>query len=190
MTPISRSSVAGALAALLALAGCASSSTPYQPLSSTSQVSGGYADHKLAEGRFRVTFAGNRLTSRETVETYLLYRAAELTLAQGYDWFVVVDHEMDHRITRELRPDPYYDPAFGILYGEWRPYWRYYGPGGWREWDPYHGDRFWAEEIASEEFEATAEIRMGKGAIPAAESKAMDARMVAEEIGPQVKYPE
>ncbi len=33
-------------------------------------------------------------------------------------------------------------------------------PGtAWREWDPYHGDRFWTEEVTTEEFEATAEIR-------------------------------
>lgn len=186
----SRSVVAGSLAALLALSGCASSGTPYQPLSSASEVAGGYSDQKLTEGRFRVTFAGNRLTSRETVESYLLFRAAELTLGEGYDWFVVVDHEMDHRITREVRADPHYRPWFSQAYGEWRPYWRYYESGyGWRDWDPYHGDRFWTDEVTTEEFEATAEIRMGRGAIPTGENAAMDARMVQVEIGPRVKHP-
>lgn len=190
MSTVSRSVVAGALAALLALSGCASSSTPYQPLSSASQISGGYTDHQLGEGRYRVTFAGNRLTSRETVESYLLFRSAQLTLEQGYDWFVVVDHEMDHRITREIRPDPYYRPWFSPSYGDWRPYWRYYEPEfGWREWDPYHGDRFWTEEVTTEEFEAAAEIRMGKGAIPAGETAAMDARKVSAELGPRIEDP-
>lgn len=190
MRTLTRTAIAAALAAL-ALGGCASSSTPYQPLSSASQVAGGYTDRQLTEGRFQVTFAGNRLTSRETVESYLLFRAAELTLTQGYDWFVVVDKEMDHKITRETRSDPAYRPWFAPEYGEWRPYWRYYESGhGWREWDPYHGDRFWTEEVTSEEFEATAEIRMGRGAIPADENAAMEARMVQAELRPRIEYPE
>jgi hypothetical protein len=183
MSPISRSVAAGALAALLALAACASGSTPYQPLSSTSGIAGGYSDQKLADGRFRVTFAGNRLTSRDAVEGYLLYRAAELTLAESYDWFVIVDREMDHRVTREIRPDPHYRPWFNGAYDEWRPYWRYYDSTyGWRDWDPYHGDRFWTDEVTTEEFEATAEIRMGKGPIPPGETQAMDAREVTADI--------
>jgi len=183
MSPVPKSAMAAALAALLALGGCASASTPYQPRSSASEIEGGYSDQKLTEGRYRVTFAGNRLTSRETVEGYLLFRAAELTLAEGYDWFVVVDREMDHRITREIREDPYYRPWFSPSYGDWRPYWRYHGSGyGWRDWDPYHGDRFWTEESVSQEFEATAEIRMGRGAIPSAEEQAVDARKVTADI--------
>lgn len=190
MPALSRVAFAMALAALLVAGGCASTSTPYQPLSASSAVTGGYSEEKLTDGRFRVLFAGNRLTSRETVESYLLFRAAELTLEQGYDWFVVVDREMDHRITREVRPDPFYRPWFGPAYGEWRPYWRYYEPGfGWRDWDPYHGDRFWAEQVTTEEFQATAEIRMGRGAIPAGESAAMDARRVKAEIGPRIRLP-
>ncbi len=62
MVRISRSVVAGSLAALLVLERVRSSGTPYQPLSSASDVAGGYTDQKLTEGRFRVTFAGNRLT--------------------------------------------------------------------------------------------------------------------------------
>ena len=181
----------GALAAaLLATAGCASQSTPYQPLSSASRVAGGYADRQLADDRFVVTFAGNELTSRETVESYLLYRAAELTVERGYDWFVIVDREMDHKIEREIRPDLTYDPWFGPAYSHWKPYWRYYDAAhGWREWDPYHGDRFWTHEIdvrTIEQFEATAEVRLGRGARPAGEPNASDARTVMAEIGPRV----
>jgi hypothetical protein len=40
-----------------------------------------------------VTFAGNSATSRQTVEDYLLYRAAELTVQTGHDWFQVVDRD-------------------------------------------------------------------------------------------------
>ena len=74
---------------LLATAACTYSSTPYQPISSANRVSGGYSDEQLGEYRFRVSFAGNSLTSREQVESYLLFRAAELTLEQGHTWFVI-----------------------------------------------------------------------------------------------------
>jgi hypothetical protein len=181
-----------AATALLAAGGCATS-TPYQPLSASSAASGGYTDQRLGEGRYRVTFAGNRLTTRERVESYLLFRAAELTIEQGYDWFVVVDHEMDHEIERQVRPDPHYEPWYGPQYGDWRPYWRYQGPGsGWRDWDPYHGDPFWTRDVdvmTIERFEATSEIRLGRGPIPAGEETAMLAREVIAGIGPKVEYP-
>ena len=68
----------------LALAACASV-TPYQPL----QDGVGYSDQKLESNRFRVSFAGNSSTPRETVENYVLYRTAEVTLANGYDYFTL-----------------------------------------------------------------------------------------------------
>ena len=57
-----------ALTALLLVAGCATA-TPYQPLDPQSRFSGGYSDQRIEPDRFRVTFRGNSLTSRETVET-------------------------------------------------------------------------------------------------------------------------
>lgn len=182
-----------AMAALLALPAACATSTPYQPLSRASAAAGGYSDQRLAEDRYRVTFAGNTLTSRERVESYLLYRAAELTLERGYDWFVVVDREMEHEIERQIRPDPYYRPWYGTRFGAWRPYWRYRVPGDpWFDWDPYHGDPFWTHDIdvrTVERFEATAEIRLGRGPVPAGEAGAMVAREVIAEIGPTIERP-
>jgi hypothetical protein len=60
--------------------------TPYAP----SQGGFGYSDARIEENRFRVVFRGNALTPRETVELYLLHRAAEVTLENGYDWFRIV----------------------------------------------------------------------------------------------------
>lgn len=175
--------------AVLAIAGCAHP-TPYQPQSASSSHSTGYSDERLSADRFRVSFRGNSLTSRETVEAYLLYRAAELTVEQGYDWFSVIDREMDHRVTREIRRDPYYDPWYGPYYGAWLPYWRYNVRGrGWYTWDPYHADPFWADRYDAreiEEFEATAEIRMGRGIAPQHDGQIYEARRVIEEIGPRV----
>lgn len=192
MRNFNRALVSAAAAALVALAGGCASPTPYQPLSSASRTAGGYSDQRLAEDRYRVTFAGNALTSRERVESYLLFRAAELTLEQGYDWFLVIDREMDHEIEREIRPDPTYRPWFG--YDDWRPYWRYRTlNSGWRNWDPYHADPFFTRDVevtTLERFEATAEIKLGRGTMPEGESQYLDAREVKAEIGPHVEHPE
>lgn len=69
---------------VLLLAACASA-TPYQPM----DRGNGYSEQKLESNRYRIEFHGNSSTPRETVENYLLYRAAELTLNNGYDWFSV-----------------------------------------------------------------------------------------------------
>lgn len=71
---------------VLALAGCATL-TPYQPL----KDGYGYSEQRLEADRYRVTVAGSSKTPRQTVENYLLYRAAELTLAAKRDYFVVRD---------------------------------------------------------------------------------------------------
>jgi hypothetical protein len=71
----------------LLLAACTSSPTPYQ----AAQNGFGYSEQQVEENRYRVSFAGNSATSRQTVEDYVLYRAAELTVQTGHDWFEVVD---------------------------------------------------------------------------------------------------
>ena len=65
--------------------------TPYQPNLSGQRVAGGYAEQQLAPDRYRVVFSGNSLTSRDRVEGYLLYRAAEIAVRDGYEWFLIVD---------------------------------------------------------------------------------------------------
>ena len=79
------------LALLGMLAGCGGQPTPYQPATDGY----GYREQQIEDNRYRVTFAGNDLTAADTVQNYLLYRAAELTLDQGYDYFTVVDREVE-----------------------------------------------------------------------------------------------
>jgi hypothetical protein len=71
----------------LLLAGCAGGPTPYQQ----ARDGYGYSEQRIEENRYRVSFAGNAATTRQTVEDYLLYRAAELTVQTGHDWFEVAD---------------------------------------------------------------------------------------------------
>lgn len=181
--------LAAALVATAGLSACATA-TPYQPNVPGQAVSGGFSDVRLETDRFRVTFAGNSLTSRETVERYLLYRAAELTVAQGADWFSVVERQTDRKARTYVDPDPL--SPYG-RYGYWRPYWRYYGPGwGWRAWDPWYGDPFWADRIdvrTVERFEASAEILLGHGARPVNDPRAFDAREIMANLGPGIVRP-
>jgi hypothetical protein len=178
---------AAALALALGLAACATP-TPYQPNVPGQAASGGYSEVRVEPDRWRVTFAGNSLTSRETVEAYLLFRAAELTAGQGYDWFSTVNR------TTQRSGYAYIDPTFYPWYGYgWGPSWRYHGHGwGWRTWDPYWGGPFWADSIdihTVDQYEATAEIQMHHGAKPAEDARAFDAHAVIESLRPRIQYP-
>lgn len=93
MSALRRFQVALVLGAL-ALAGCAHP-TPYQAATNGQ----GYAEQALEQDRVRVSFAGNTLTPRETVENYLLYRAAELTQQRGYDHFIVAERSIERSTT-------------------------------------------------------------------------------------------
>jgi len=155
-----------ATAAALLVAACATP-TPYQPLG--------------AQG------TGDSLTSRERVETYLLYRAAELTLEQGYDSFTIVDRATDRNVETRVYRDPF-GPG---PYRWWRPYWRYRGSFGWRTWDPWFGDPFWADSIdvsTIQRFEANAEIVMSHGR-RANDTKSFDAHEVIANLGPSIEAP-
>jgi hypothetical protein len=181
-----------AFALATTLAACATP-TPYQPNIPGQATSGGYSEVRVEPNRWRVSFAGNSLTSRETVEGYLLFRSAELTVQQGYDWFSIVDRNTQKTGYTYVEPDPLYQPWYGPGYGWWRPSWRYYGHGfGWRTWDPFWGDPFWADRVdvrTVEKFEATAEVVMGHGAKPADDVRAFDASAVIANLQPRIQYP-
>lgn len=89
-----KSSLIIALVFVLMVSACAVP-TPYRPATNGE----GYGEQQLEDDRYRVWFAGNAVTPRQTVEDYLLYRAAEITLQSGHAWFRVVrqDTETDTR---------------------------------------------------------------------------------------------
>lgn len=80
LEPIARR-VAAAAALTAVVAGCA---TAYR----AENLGGGYGETRLEANVFRVTFKGNvRMTQAETNEMALL-RSAEVTLANGYAYFL------------------------------------------------------------------------------------------------------
>jgi hypothetical protein len=181
------SAIAAAVAGGLALSACMTA-TPYAPATGTGQYRTGYWDEQIEPDRFRVTFAGNSLTSRETVERYLLYRSAQLTLEHGYDHFTLVDRNTEKH-TRTTVDEPFGPGPYGF----WGPSWRLYGRGwGWRSWDPFWGGPLWDRDIdvrTVERYEASAEIVMGHGPKPPTELRAFNARAVVDSIGPNIMRP-
>lgn len=165
------------LAGVSLLAACATS-TPYQPAGETRW---GFQESQIETGRFRVSFNGNSLTDRETVETYFLFRAAELTVEQGFDHFIVVQRatDVDSRIIRS-GPDRFYRPGFGLYFNYFHPRWGWRGAG-----DPFWNDTNYREITR---YEASAEIMFGHGTKPDA-ANAFDARDVIANLGPQIVRP-
>ena len=51
----------------------------------------GYQDEQLQADEFQVSFAGNSKLSQAKARQYALRRAAELTIEQGFDYFIVTN---------------------------------------------------------------------------------------------------
>jgi len=196
MRNFGRKAVVAALAAsTLLVAGCATETT-YRPATGLGFSRTGYSDRQIEPNRFLVSFAGNSVTSRDTVERYLFFRAAELTLQNGYDYFVMADRDTDRQSRTYSTGGGFGGPGWGYggFGGYWGPRWNYYGRGfGWRSYDPFWGgfgpwgNNFDVRTI--DRFEATAEIVMRKGPIPRDNIRAFDARKVVDTVGPSIVLP-
>ncbi|HEY8004414.1 MAG TPA: hypothetical protein VIE16_09305 [Phenylobacterium sp.] len=81
--------LAAPLLAALALSACATAPTTFQPAASRGGV--GFSEMRIEPGRYRVTFQGGPGAPEAQVQDYALLRAADLTLAGGYDWFRVIE---------------------------------------------------------------------------------------------------
>jgi hypothetical protein len=176
---------AAPLAALALVAGC-TTATPYQPLGATN-VQGGFTDQQLDATHYRVNFFGNSLTSRQQVENYLLYRAAELTLAHGYNCFTMVNHDTGVRTTVQVNP---YGPYGGGFYSGWAPYWSMHGPFGWYNYDPFFGGPFFPGSYdvnTIDRYQAMADIAVGNNC--ATGPATFNASQVMQNLRPYIVYP-
>lgn len=185
--------LAATASGVLFVAGCATE-TPYRPATGSGFNRTGFSEQQVEANRFLVTFAGNSVTDRDTVERYLLFRAAELTLQNGFDYFVMVDRQTDRQARTYSTPGAGFGPGFGYggWGGYWGPSWRYYGRpwGGWGGWGPWGGGFNDIDVRTVDRYEASAEILMRKGTPPSSEVRAFNARDVAERLGPTIVLPE
>lgn len=153
----------GALS-FLVLGACAME-TPYQP----SEGRYGYSEQQIEETRYRVTFSGNPSTPRDTVQNYLLYRAAELTVQKGFDHFTVVDRDIERSTryyTQGYADDLYYD-----RFGSRRGIRRFYRPSFYS-----------ANAYPVNEYSSFAVIVMAEGEKPEDDADAYDALDVLQRL--------
>jgi hypothetical protein len=185
--------MATAVSGALLVAGCATE-TPYRPATGSGFNRTGFSERQVEANRFLVTFAGNTVTDRDTVERYLLFRAAELTIQNGFDYFVTVDRQTDRQARTYSTPGAGFGPGWGYggWGGYWGPSWRFYGRpwGGWGGWGPWGGGFNDFDVRTVDRYEASAEIVMGRGAPPAGEVRAFQARDVVNRLGPTIILPE
>ena len=128
----------------------------------------GFSEYKIEPGRYRVTFKGSPGAPPNQVADYALLRAADLTLADGYDWFRISDRNFQ-------QADPRPGPSFSV------------GVGG-----GSFGGRSGVGMSLGRSFDLgggpalaqTLEIVMGKGA-PPKDADIYDAREIRKSIGPR-----
>ncbi len=159
---------------MLTLLGACAVPTPYQ----AANGGFGYSDQQIESNRYRVSFDGNASTPREEVQNYLLYRAAELTVQNGFDYFTIVDRDVE-RSTRYYNHGYVDDFGFG--------YHRRHGRFGHKR---FIGPRYvTSNSYPIDEYSSTADIVLGEGEKPADAPKAYDALDVLQRLQPIVQPP-
>lgn len=159
---------------LLTMGACATP-TPYAPVTEKY----GYKDSGIEQNRYRVTFSGNSITDRETVENYLLYRAAELTREKGGTYFTVVDRDLE----KKERYYSYNQWPFG--YGGYG-YYGFYG-GYYVRHSLYPGP---TDNVPITRYEAIAEILIGGDEMAGQGPNTYKAADVLVNLGPKIVRPQ
>lgn len=156
---------------LCLLAACAVP-TPYQ----AADGGYGYKEQQLEENRYRVSFDGNASTEREDVQNFLLYRAAELTIERGQDYFTIVERNLD-RSTR------YHSHSYANDFG-------YAGYRSRRSFRRHIGPRYVSgSSYPINEYSSTADIVLGEGEKPADDANAYDALDVLQRLQSFIRPP-
>lgn len=194
-------------ASAAALMACATA-TPYQPASEPGGFDG-FSQQLIENDRARITFGGNSLTKRDTVENYLLYRAAEMAVERGYDSFTLQARDLEANKRVQASPGLGYDPYFGYSFyrpsfGWSRPYAfsrfggfnrsRGFGRSGFGRsgffgggfYDPFFND-FNVREITK--YRATAEVKFVHGTNSDSPNN-FNAHEVLKNLSETIEYPE
>jgi hypothetical protein len=147
---------------------------------------------KKGATRYHLVVKGRQFTSRDAIEKYLLYRAAELTLDQHDSWFTLIET----RAKGDTAPPSKGDPEglrFSFRMAYWRPAWRYKlaGAATWQSWSPFSGVAFpVADPKTVTDFEVNADIVLHKGIMNDSDPLAYEAGAVSDLLVNQVSPPE
>lgn len=197
------------------LAACATA-TPYQAASAPGAYDG-FSQTMIENDRARVSFGGNSLTDRETVENYLLYRSAEIAVERGFETFTLQQRDTEEKKRVSVSPgfnsygygafgryDPYFNYSFyRPAYGWSRDYRysRFYGPRsarfsgfggsgfGWG--GRFGGDPFFNNYDVREitKYRATAEVKFSRGSTPD-DVNSFNAKEVLANLSSAITFPE
>ena len=194
-------------ASALTLMACATA-TPYQPASTPGGFDG-FSQQMIENDRARITFGGNSLTKRETVENYLLYRAAEMAVERGFETFTLQERDVEQNTRVQVSPGSSfgrglgYDPYFGYSFYNPRrgwsrayPYSRFGGFSRGRGfgysafYDPFY-DPFFDDIDVREitKYRATSEVVFGRD-IGSQNPNTFKAREVLKNLSSAITYPE
>jgi len=98
---------------IILLSGCA---TAYQK-NGFGAFTGGYSETQLGGNIFRVAFRGNGYTSSERSEDFCLLRCADLTLTNGFSYFVVIESSGATSLSTYTTPTQSYTTGSAQLSG-------------------------------------------------------------------------
>jgi len=185
------------MTSLIVLGACATA-TPYQEASAPGKFDG-FSQTVIEDDRARVSFAGNSITDRSIVENYLLFRAAELTVERGFDYFTLQERDVEKNTRlrstgssfgnsrffgfsgfRGSRFSRFGSPRFGFNRG--------FGASRFGFNRGFGDVGFDVREITK--YRATAEVKFGNGEKPVEQDNAFDAREVINNLGATIVYPE
>ena len=169
--------LAGAAALALLTASCGP--TPYAPAAAPGGT--GYDTTQLSQDRFLVSFEGNAATSRQRVETYMLFRAAEVAAQTGHSHFAIVRQDTERDVDVNVyaaSPGLYgYGSRFGTRRGFGFPYYTSIGYG------------LGPTVTTTDSYETFATVQM-LDARPPDRTDVFETRDVLATLGPVVRRPE
>jgi hypothetical protein len=136
---------------------------------------GGYSEMVVRENVFQVWYEGHSGASRQRVEDSLLYRCAEITIASGGDYFIILDGDT-RSVTRTVRAEDEREANRQLGLREVQ-----YGQPLLKNTAPFR------REHSCTSFNATSLIQVRRGEIPGGMPNALRARDVIEQLGPYVR---
>jgi hypothetical protein len=155
-------------------------------------ASGVFTAQKRGAAGFHLFVTGHTFTSRDAIEKYLAYRAAELAKAEHGDWFTLVEK----RAKGDTAPVPKTDPAgprFSFRMEYWRALWRYKTDASpaWKSWTPFSGGAFFAGDPKTvTAYEVSADIVLHKGMMTGTNPLTFDADALSDFLVNQVSPPQ
>ena len=128
--------------------------------------SGGYSSTQIDQNTFRVSYEGDIGTDAGKVNDFLMYRAAELTMQSGYDYFVFTNKDVTKQTQTQCQQQNNFDNKKN------------------KNNYPTSSTKNCSESVA---YTVTANIKMYKGKKPESNINAYDAMNLMQYMGPNIK---